>query len=248
MEGNIKKYIMMLTAALGILLSTALPASAYKAGAEQEAEGNQDTGAAAENLSVDAGSLEEPPLTEEPSAAKKTGDGGTQGRGQDTAFSVPGNGQLADDIPGDGSKQFLTIQTRNGNTFFLMLDRSGSKENAYMLSMIDENDLAEFIGETKDTPEKEQPPAVILETEKPPAQEELKAEPEPAEKKGGMGAGAMLALAALLAGGIGGWYYFKVLKPGRDEDEPDKEDLEFYDGGAYINEDRKDSDDEGEEE
>ena len=44
---------------------------------------------------------EEPPKTEE------------------TPFSVPGNGSLADDKSGDSTKEFLTVQTKNGNTFFL---------------------------------------------------------------------------------------------------------------------------------
>ena len=54
-----------------------------------------------------------------------------------------------DDKSNDSTKQFLTVQTKNGNTFFLVLDRSGTTENVYMLSMVDENDLAEFVPEKK---------------------------------------------------------------------------------------------------
>ena len=119
-----------------------------------------------------------------------------------------------------------------------------------MLSMIDENDLAEFIGETEKEPEQERPSVAIPETEQPSVQEEPESETEeaPEEKKGGMNTGALLAVIVLLAGGIGGYYYFKVLKPRQDEDEADGEDLEFYDGGAYVNEDQEDSDEEGEDE
>lgn len=117
-----------------------------------------------------------------------------------------------------------------------------------MLSMIDENDLAEFIGETKEEPEQEQPSVIIPETEKPSVQEEPETETEPEEKKGGMNMGALLAVIVLLACGIGGYYYVKVLKPRQEDDEADGEDLEFYDGGAYINEDQDDSDEEGEDE
>lgn len=161
-----------------------------------------------------------------------------------------------DDLSEDDSKQFLTIQTKNGNTFFMVLDRSNNTENVYMLSMIDENDLAEFIGDGQKEPEAEQPAVVIPETEQPSVSTETEMEtetdteikPEAEEKKGGMGTGAMLAVILLLAGGIGGFYYFKVWKPKQDEDESEGEDLEFYDGGAYINEDQEDSDDEGEDE
>ena len=151
----------------------------------------------------------------------------------------------------DESKQFLTVQTKNGNTFFMVLDRSNNTENVYMLSMIDENDLAEFIEETKDEPETEQPSVIIPETEKPSAPEETETEAEQEEKedkKGGMNTGALFAVIVLLAGGIGGYYYLKVLKPRQDEDEADGEDLEFYDGGAYVNEDQDDPDEEGEDE
>ena len=58
-----------------------------------------------------------------------------------TPFSTPGNGQLVDDKENDSSKQFLTVQTKNGNTFYMVIDRSGTSENVYMMSLVDENDL-----------------------------------------------------------------------------------------------------------
>ncbi len=245
MKLKIKKYLMVLTMVVGMLLSTAIPVSAYTGGAEQETEA-ADTG----TETVDT---VEAPLTEEPSDTEaETEEEETPGRVGGTSFSVPGNGQLVDDLSEDESKQFLTIQTKNGNTFFMVLDRSNNTENVYMLSMIDENDLAEFIGDGQEEPEQEQPAVVIPETEKPSVSAEPEAEteikPETEEKKGGMSTGALFAVVLLLVGGIGGFYYFKVLKPKQDEDESDGEDLEFYDGGAYVNEDQEDSDDEGEEE
>ena len=63
---------------------------------------------------------------------------------EETPFSTPGNGQLVDDKGNDSSKQFLTVQTKNGNTFYMVIDRAGSSENVYMMSLVDENDLAEF--------------------------------------------------------------------------------------------------------
>ena len=164
---------------------------------------------------------------------------------QGTPFSVPGNGQLVDDMADDESKQFLTVQTKNGNTFFMVLDRSNNTENVYMLSMIDENDLAEFIGDTKEDPKQEQPSVIIPETEKPSVPEEPEMETEPEEKEGGTNTGALLAVIVLLAGGIGGYYYFKVVKPRQEEDEEDNEDLEFY-GGAYVNEEQDDFEEEEE--
>lgn len=55
----------------------------------------------------------------------------------------------------------------------------------------------------------------------------------------GMNLGAMAAIGILAAAGIGAGYYLKVVKPKKEEDEEDAEDLEFYDGGAYVNEEQQ---------
>ena len=161
-----------------------------------------------------------------------------------TPFSVAGNGQLLDDISDDETKQFLTVQTKNGNTFFMVIDRSRDSENVYMLSLIDENDLAEFLGEDETELEEEKPAVAVEEPRLEPVQEEPRTEPE----KGGMGMGAVLTMILLGAGSIGAYYYFKIWKPKREEEEAESEDLEFYDGGAYVNEDRENGKEEGESE
>ena len=74
---------------------------------------------------------------------------------EETPFSTPGNGQLVDDKENDSSKQFLTVQTKNGNTFYMVIDRSGTSENVYMMSLVDENNLAEFLDENEETEKKE---------------------------------------------------------------------------------------------
>ena len=79
---------------------------------------------------------------------------------ESTPFSVAGNGELLDDITDDETKQFLTVQTKNGNTFFMVIDRSRNSENVYMLSLIDECDLAEFIEEEKAEPVEEKPEVI----------------------------------------------------------------------------------------
>lgn len=46
----------------------------------------------------------------------------------------------------------------------MVIDRAGSSENVYMMSLVDENDLAEFLDETKETEKKEEPAVVLPET------------------------------------------------------------------------------------
>lgn len=220
---KLKKWLALFVMAAGMVSAVPVTAFAFTDEAAQ-------TEAAAET--------EAPVVVEETESTPET---------EATPFSVPGNGELLDDKTDDDTKQFLTIQTKNGNTFFLILDRSSNTENVYMLSMIDENDLAEFIEETAAVTEQETetPQVVIPETEE--RQEETEPETEPEEQPEGRNAGALLAVALLLAGGIGGFYYLKVVKPKKAEEDADDEDLEFYDGGEYINEDQAEKSEDEEE-
>ena len=66
------------------------------------------------------------------------------------ALTPDGNLTLVDDIQqtesvdSNGivhSKQFVTLQSKNGNYFYLVIDRSGETENVYFLNLVDEADL-----------------------------------------------------------------------------------------------------------
>lgn len=64
---------------------------------------------------------------------KKEDTGRVSGESNNSAFSTPGNAQLVDDKENDDTKQFLTIQTKKGNTFYMVIDRSSNTENVYMI-------------------------------------------------------------------------------------------------------------------
>ena len=231
------RWVMALAVAGGIFSSTATTAFAYVPDPQQ-------TEAATEAVSENEGTV----IPEQEAAGQTEGTPQEETQGGETPFSIPGNGEVLDDKTGDGTKEFLTIQTKNGNTFFLVLDRSSNTENVYMLSMVDENDLAEFLDETKT---EEVPQVVIPETEalaESETESETGSEPVQPEEEDGRNTGALLAVGVLAAGAIGTGYYFKVVKPKKEESQEDGEDLEFYDGGTYVNEDQPEEDGSTEEE
>ena len=76
-------------------------------------------------------------------------EGGGGGSGE--ALTPDGNLTLLDDILQAGAfvsdeneraeKQFITVQSKNGNYFYLVIDRAGDTENVYFLNLVDEADL-----------------------------------------------------------------------------------------------------------
>lgn len=73
------------------------------------------------------------------------------GTGTGDALTPDGNLTLIDDILQAGAfvsdeteraeKQFITVQSKNGNYFYLVIDRAGDTENVYFLNLVDEADL-----------------------------------------------------------------------------------------------------------
>nr|WP_298076254.1 DUF4366 domain-containing protein [uncultured Blautia sp.] len=146
-----------------------------------------------------------------------------------------GNLTIVDDIEGDaaGDKQFITVVSKNGNYFYIIIDRAGDGENTvHFLNQVDEADLLALMEV------EEEPPAVCSCTVKceagavniacpvcannmtacagktPEPQEPEEPEPPAKENKGGMG-GLLVLLIVALAGG-GALYYFKFRKPKAD--------------------------------
>jgi hypothetical protein len=136
---------------------------------------------------------------------------------------------LVDDISGDEAegKQFLTIITKNGNYFYLVIDRTGDTENVHFLNLVDESDLLALIeGEpTAITPVTTPAPV----EQEPPAAEPTASEPEPTVQPLAqlnlpviLGAIVLLALA-----GAGVLLYIKVLKPKRGTKAGNPNDIDF---------------------
>ncbi len=60
-----------------------------------------------------------------------------------------GNMTLVDDYV-IGDTQYITVQTKNGNYFYIIIDRSGETENVHFLNKVDEADMLPLLDEEFD--------------------------------------------------------------------------------------------------
>lgn len=160
-------------------------------------------------------------------------------------FTIAGNGEVEDNIVDDPSKEFFTVKTTGGNTFFLVIDRARNSENVYMLSMIDEYDLQEFLDdEERNGKQEEETPAVVLPETKPEPTPDVEIEEPKEESSGGMNKILLLVFVAAL-GGAGAFFYFYIYKPKPKEETPQSENLETDQSLATVNEDNQSGNENG---
>lgn len=186
--------------------------------------------------------------------------------GGGAALTPDGNLSLIDDLGGTSSgKQFITVETKGGNVFYLIIDRDDEgTQTVHFLNQVDEADLLALMedGEVQEAPavctctEKCQAGAVdtscevcaVNMAECAGAEPEVEPEPEPEEEKsGGMGALALVLVLAMLGGG-GAFAYIKFIKPKQaSKASADPDDYDFEDEEDYINEDEPEPEEETEE-
>ena len=173
-------------------------------------------------------------------------------------FTPDGNLSLIDDIEGEAAedKQFIIVQSKNGNYFYIIVDRAAEGENTvHFLNQVDEADLMALM---EDGSGKAQAPAICTCKDKCKAGavntacpvcsvnmtecvgKEAVPEPDdaPPEKEKSNAGGLVIFLVVTLLAGGGAFYYFKIMKPKKDAakgssnlddldfDEDDEEELE----------------------
>ena len=161
-------------------------------------------------------------------------------------FFHPGN-SLTRDLLYDQftNKQFITIETRNGDVFYIIidydkpLDAKGERYETYFLNLVDSRDLWDIIGE-KEKPE----PEVVYVTPEPtvqPSPTPIPVEPEPEKKDSG---GSALGLIGILAvAGGGALWYFKIRKPSSGKSKASFDDYDFEDDDGEDDEPEENEDD-----
>lgn len=211
---------------------------------------------------------EAPTEPTEPVEALEPGDPSEPEETSRSRFRFTPDGQLTliDDfeyvgMDADGntlSKQFLTVETRDGHYFYIIIDRTGDTENVYFLNQVDAADLSaitqiEQTGTENTTPAKQTEPTKET-TEPTPSETEPqnndpggeKPKEEPSKLK------AYLSLGAIVLIGIGAAVFLILRRrkgtkarpklPEYDDEDEDDEELE-----TEPEKDANDEDDEDEE-
>ena len=167
-----------------------------------------------------------------------------------------GNATIIEDVSADVvDRQFIAIQSKNGNTFYIVIDKdSKGKENVYFMNLVDEYDMMAFAedfpeGVTVETPDGEQVEPVtdaegnVIENPDDTSEGEKDDKTEKNEGEGG-GNNTLLILVGVLAlAGGAAFYYFKVYKakPKAPKQSLYDEDEEEYEEET-VNEDTVDED------
>ena len=142
----------------------------------------------------------------------------------ESALTPDGNLTLVDDVGSSDKtgKQFITAVTKNGNYFYIIIDRDDEgNETVHFLNQVDEADLLMLMSEEEAAKYTEP----VVETTPEPTETETEpevTEPAPEEKPKTNMIPAILALLALAGGG--GFFAFKKLQEKKKENKAAKPD------------------------
>ena len=220
--------------AAALTLSLAVPAGAYYASNE---DGSNEPGGPITSVAVTTEPVAEPTL---PSLGSLTPDGNLA-----LIDDILGGAYYSSEEVGDSQMQFVTVESKNGNTFYLVIDHATG--DVYFLNLVDEADLLALLEDEGyevecDCAEKCQPGEV--DTNCPVCRtdlnectgEEPEPTPEPTEApvtepqkdSSSFNAAALLPIALIAVLGAGGAYYFLRVRK-RKPDTSGSTDLDGYD-------------------
>lgn len=195
---------------------------------------------------------EKPDDTAETTDISETNDNEDKNTSNETSSLPEGNGALLEDVSDDVvNRQFLSIQSKNGNTFYIVIDKdSKGKQNVYFMNLVDEYDLMAFAEKFPEEVQSELKDGAESSSETDKDGNSVKSDESQTDKdtKAKSGGNPMLIIILVLAAGGGGaFYYFKVVKPKKGAKSPKQADYgdedEDYEEDT-VNEDISDEDEE----
>ena len=221
--------------AAALCLGLAVPAGAYYASNE---DGNNEPGGPITSVAVTSEPVAEPTL---PTLGGLTPDGNLA-----LIDDILGGAYYSSEDVGDSQIQFVTVESKNGNTFYLVIDHATG--DVYFLNLVDEADLLALLEdegyevecdcETRCQPGEVNTDCPVCRTD---LNECVGEEPEPTpaltvapmteqvpEESGNFNAAALLPIALIVILGTGGAYYFLRVRK-RKPDTSGSTDLDEYD-------------------
>lgn len=179
----------------------------------------------------------------ESSSSEQASDNATDTSTENThALTPKGNATLIDDFI-DGNKQLITVTSKDGHYFYIIIDRDDNGENTvHFLNQVDAADLQALIGGSSNV--KEESTVCICSVRCQAGEVNLNcpactqdythctanADATPSEDDNGSNLGVFLFLFILIGVGGAALFYFKVIKPKRNavKGDDDPFNYEFY--------------------
>ena len=225
----------MLVLCLIMVLGTATSAFAYY---------NEDEANEGSTVVVEEPAEETTTETEAPSETETPAD---EPQGQ---ITPDGNLTLVDDLDysSRAGLQFMTVTSKDGHVFYIVIDRTANSENVYFLNQVDAADLMalmndeqkeEYLKEQEAKQQEQQQTTVTpaKQEKQAPSETEQPAQTE-AEKQPLNNSMVMIAVFGVIGIGVIAVYYFLKIKPKKNGSSID-EDRELYDDEEYENEDQE---------
>lgn len=221
----------LLAAALGILLLLYQPVFAYEGGNTAD---NPELSVQNPMLSSD---------TETDAEISDNGENQTEEDASSGTLTPAGNLTLLDDVGTDqgenSGQQFFTVESKEGNVFYLIIDRQGEKQNVYFLNKVDEQDLLSLTkdgsgtenGETAVPADSGEVEALKEELGK--VQKELEGIKQNDGDRGGSISPAFLLVPVLLAA-VAAAFFLLMLRRKKEEDELQPDPDEGVEDGSYF--------------